>query len=942
MDCFQRPRRLTLQLHVCVIAFISLATAQAEPAANSSPLPPDDGKLTVAATILMPDGSPAANAILQTIHAEVGSPSQARADEKGRVQLHGVFGNGALLHATSADGQHQTCLRVSAGAARTAFASPVELNLTYGTPQKISVISNDLPVAGAEVFVEGVAFRVRGVTGADGTVTLHLPAGRKPTTVVAWHPTLGVAGDRDYSEQLTLHAPLSLLPPAPLTVRFVDTKGAAVSEIEFAASVLTDDADWIITDQVQSARACSDEHGEAVLNWAPREQLTAIDVKLLTQHWKIDHIDRDSIADRQVTFHLRKKTPVEGRVVMPEGANAEGLLVTGFAFGPHESGDIPTARARSDGSFTFPVASAHGYIVGICDDQFASALYPSVILPADGERPDKLNIEAYPATPLTIRVTRGPNREPAPEAWVHLSSDAEVEFIKATGDKSTGHAGVQQWLLTDANGEANAGVGRSELEVRLSAGDWNEQRKLKVKVAEPLTIEFHRDWQGERQLAMPLVQDGKPYQPSANTVALAWSEQPSRMATAHAPKIAEDGTINVAFDADNLVLLVIDRERNLSGYARFSADEPLAELKMLPMATYHGTVQQQDGQPLASSEIHLKTQASDQAVVEARQTDDDGRFEFVGVPVQVPLRVGLESEDYYISGNRKEFAPGEAREENDLQARRSDEPDRPEPNTTPLPERLASARRNSEVTGMPILVVLPGDGSADANVLVGAVLNGDDDAINGYLPLQLNAAQVAAEATSLEQHGWPRPAVDEVVLVALDATGKSIDHARINLDGARVAAKQGAEFLKRHLPATRDARVLLAAAQEEAKRDDRRVWFIVGGPRCGPCFALARWIDEHHAVLEKDYVILKLMSGVDRHADEVIEQFRESDGGIPWHAITEPDGTRLVTSDSPLGNIGMPGSEEGLRHFRKMLQSTARRMSAAEVDSLIESLQSKE
>jgi hypothetical protein len=60
--------------------------------------------------------------------------------------------------------------------------------------------------------------------------------------------------------------------------------------------------------------------------------------------------------------------------------------------------------------------------------------------------------------------------------------------------------------------------------------------------------------------------------------------------------------------------------------------------------------------------------------------------------------------------------------------------------------------------------------------------------------------------------------------------------------------------------------------------------------------------------------------------------------GIPWHVITEPDGTILVTSEGPLGNIGMPGSIEGIRHFRGMLEQTCRRMSSKEIDELIESL----
>ena len=65
---------------------------------------------------------------------------------------------------------------------------------------------------------------------------------------------------------------------------------------------------------------------------------------------------------------------------------------------------------------------------------------------------------------------------------------------------------------------------------------------------------------------------------------------------------------------------------------------------------------------------------------------------------------------------------------------------------------------------------------------------------------------------------------------------------------------------------------------------------------------------------------------------------RDKFGGIPWYAITEPDGKVLVTSDGPLGNIGMPGSIEDLRHFRQILDQTAQRMTPDEKEALIKSL----
>ena len=64
------------------------------------------------------------------------------------------------------------------------------------------------------------------------------------------------------------------------------------------------------------------------------------------------------------------------------------------------------------------------------------------------------------------------------------------------------------------------------------------------------------------------------------------------------------------------------------------------------------------------------------------------------------------------------------------------------------------------------------------------------------------------------------------------------------------------------------------------------MWVIQGGPRCGPCFRLARWIEDHHATLDKDYVIVKLMEGIDEHVTEALAGLPIKDGdGIPWFAI---------------------------------------------------------
>ena len=238
------------------------------------------------------------------------------------------------------------------------------------------------------------------------------------------------------------------------------------------------------------------------------------------------------------------------------------------------------------------------------------------------------------------------------------------------------------------------------------------------------------------------------------------------------------------------------------------------------------------------------------------------------------------------------------------------------------------------------LVVLLGDDSGDVASLTNALLDENRaSTILGYLSVRVEAEELKTEAATIKKFGWPIPSPGTVVLVALDGNEKTIAAKPIEAHPRLTALATGDAFLKAHMPPVRDALATLTAAREDAKKTGRRVWIVHGGPRCGPCFRLAHWIEEHHATLEKDFVMFKVMEGLDEHAAEVISQLPEAQGdGIPWFAITEPDGSILFTSHAALGNIGFPGSVEGARHLRQMLDRTARKLSAAEIDGLIKSV----
>jgi hypothetical protein len=238
------------------------------------------------------------------------------------------------------------------------------------------------------------------------------------------------------------------------------------------------------------------------------------------------------------------------------------------------------------------------------------------------------------------------------------------------------------------------------------------------------------------------------------------------------------------------------------------------------------------------------------------------------------------------------------------------------------------------------LVLLEGDDSSRLTKVAEGMLDGQRlRAAYHYLPIVVTAEQMKAESQTLAAFGWPLPAVGEIVLVALDGEAQQIAAHRIRVDSEDAALASSDAFLKQHQTPAQDALALVAEARKEAAASQRRVWLVEGGPRCGPCFRLARWMEDHHQTLDKDYVIVKLMQALDENVGEALKELpRSRMAGIPWFAITEPDGKVLINSEGPLGNLGFPTTVEDLRHVRTMLERTAKNISAQEVDELVQSL----
>ncbi len=817
------------------------------------------------------------------------------------------------------------------------------MTLAPALTHEVTVLSEGRPVQDAQVAGSGTGFKVQGVTGQDGKAQLRLPAGEPLERLSAWHPQLGVSSVRDLNLRLPQHkTQLALREPGPHTIRVVDADGKAVGGIELLINVRPEDSGWIVVQDIEAAHVTTDALGTAIVPWFPRDKLKFVEVLLVEADWKIDEIDRHQITAGITTVRVRRAQTVQGRLIMPEGASAQGILIGGYGFGPGEHSDIPRGRAERDGSFKLRVFSEHGYILGITDLEWASDLWTGEILKDNTATPAEIVINVYPATPLTARVTRGPERTPVADAWVELSTDGQVKWLDAKGHSQSGTAGVSDWLRTDAQGIARAGVGKGKHGLRLSSGTWSQQQTLKVTAGDPVQVEFHRAWLGKRKITGRLMLDKAFYEPSPSLVAVAWTPDWRQAPLPAQPKVYPNGAFEAEFDAENLVLLFADPPNHRSGFVTAGLGDTTLTVAMEPTATYKGAIVDENARPLPDRTLRIYMKQFFYEPVAAQRTDTAGRFRFAGLPAKVPLQLTMDFKaDHaaYLDDNHV-FEPGEVRENDHITPTRIGTPAPIARPAVPLAASVEKICRDAGSSHMHALVVLEGDASQHVLRVAGRLLDYDQvKSVLSYVTLRVEAAQLKTDAASLAGYGWPIPGPGEIVLVALKGNRELIASQRVRAEKIDPAAAAGESFLKEHVPPARDALVMLAEARKEASASGRRVWIVDGGPRCGPCFRLARWIEDHHAVLEKDYVIVKVMEGLDDHAGEVIDKLPIKNRGIPWHAITEPDGTILITSEGPLGNIGFPaGSIEGVRHLRRMLERTAKRLTPDDVDRLVKSL----
>jgi tetratricopeptide (TPR) repeat protein len=230
------------------------------------------------------------------------------------------------------------------------------------------------------------------------------------------------------------------------------------------------------------------------------------------------------------------------------------------------------------------VVSNHGYGISVADSEWSSNVWTGKILANDDDEPVAIELEAHPAAPVEIVVTRGALREPVVEAWIDVCRGHSFDWVDALGNVRGAGATFSSWIQTDARGMARAGLGRGEYELRLRSGAWEENRKFEVTGAEPLSVEFHRPWLAKRQMINGrFVLHGAPYKPSPNAVLKATARAEGQAPVAVDADLNQDGTFDIKDDTPSVSIYFVDSDRRLCGFARAGSDDDSVTIMLAPI-----------------------------------------------------------------------------------------------------------------------------------------------------------------------------------------------------------------------------------------------------------------------------------------------------------------------------------------------------------------------
>jgi hypothetical protein len=736
----------------------------------------------------------------------------------------------------------------------------------------------------------------------------------------------------------------------------VDT-GKAVPDVKFEVFAATPPPTFNYFGQrPEFTHLISDQNGEAVYKWLPDWESFHIYIDVPDPNWVVLQNVRN--VDGALEFDVKRSKLAQRKKVTGKLLSDKhflgGILVEirSFQGETERRSDALSAFTDDTGQFEFDALPNSRYCLYVNDKKLVTKVIDLIPYDAETGEINQPVLEVVEGKPFHIVLTSGPNKTPLANKTISLAVGHEFEFVEENGRKATGHSGRRWMLTTDEYGRASSFAMPGELNVKYDDGEWKTEQTFQITENGENTIEIHCPLAEARTINGKLILGGT-IETDLNDAFIKIVSVDGQAMEEKTVSSKADGSFSFMFRSNQLALFAytLDGKASYMGTLDASTNEITVELQ--PTVHYHGQLLGEHGEPVTGCGVYAQCHFRKYDPTERfrferfnvrsfeTSTDDNGNYTLKNLPTGVVIEIRADSKS---DPSRPHLLGTVYLEPNDDRPLAVSSLAAPNPtNTSYTLERWYDSRLNDcGLNGFRLMVISAGDSDQAREFVKQNLLNYEaNEKVSFFMDLQVRGPTVSDTEVDREfakGKNWPEVDKHEVFVCIIDSDGKVMERAVFDVSDES-AKDEAVALINKNAPPIADALKKWDEAFAVAKGSNRKVWVRISQRYCGPCFLFSRWIGKHEALLEKDYVMLKIDDFRDENGVEVADRLLKGrHKGIPFSGIFDASGKLLIDSDGPLGNFGFPSSFEGKRHLRNMIKKTRTRITDDEIGQLIDAI----
>jgi RNA polymerase sigma factor (sigma-70 family) len=630
---------------VSVAAIVPVAAPAPEPAEHAAEGQP--GGIVVRGVVVDEEGAPVPGALVNALghHA---APADATATEDGSFALYLEVPRAryVVLLASADRGRLQGLYEFGHAA-----ASDGPVRVVLRPAARLTVTARDLrgePVPGARVEAIHSCDTLLPLPSAEtseaGRVDMLVPAGAQIRWVMGAKPGVGFDYFENYRSwpaprEVGVPESADLILDGISTVRVtaVGSAGELIGGVPFVP--------WIIKKRGKVGRANlsgsvtfvveADAAGVAVFDWIPPNLAEGISFFVRGVRFHCPDLPRLDPADPvpELTAVLLRRTPIRGRILLPDGSPSVGTLVQAEGKGNTNHYCRGYARTADDGSYSMLVYPEQSYIIAVVDEQWAASSKTDVVV-HEGLPVEDMDFRLGAGTVIRGAVRIGREERPAEGETVTLIEQGPPLPEELRADHGENRARLVRWTATDESGRYSFRVGRGKFTLK-GPGYWDQQ-DLSITGGAELVRDFFLEGPDRGALTGRVVYAGDGRPAAGATVkgeGISSRARPGR--GGFVAMVDEDGAFRTERWRDRLVLYARSEDGMQAAMLEISEDEPEVTIRLFPAATFVGKVVDQEGQPLPNRKVcctpELPWIDGRFTLSLAAETDEDGRFSLAGI-----------------------------------------------------------------------------------------------------------------------------------------------------------------------------------------------------------------------------------------------------------------------------------------------------------------------